>query len=268
MRSLPAGVGDPIPTDELRTIQLHLLGEFRRRCDELGLRWFVTGGTLLGAVRHQGYIPWDDDLDVMMPRADFEAFCAAGDFGGLRIASQHRDRTFPFPFAKLGLPGTRVVEHYDPMPSYGAHIDVFPVDRWPAVAGRLFWVVLMALRVVLGVRLVRPATVESAGKRLLFRLGRALLAPVDPAVVGRLITRLVGRARQGSRCGILVWGRAETFGCAALDDAVPLVFEGTTVPAPRGWHDCLTAFYGEYLVLPPVEQRVGHALSTCYRVRS
>ncbi|WP_143531138.1 LicD family protein, partial [Rodentibacter genomosp. 2] len=57
--------------DEIKQIELQILIEFRRICDELGLRYYLSGGSLLGAIRHKGFIPWDDDIDLAMPRSDF-----------------------------------------------------------------------------------------------------------------------------------------------------------------------------------------------------
>ena len=61
-------------SEKLKIVEKEMLEHFVRICEKEDLRYFVAGGTLLGAVRHKGFIPWDDDIDVLMPRADYELF--------------------------------------------------------------------------------------------------------------------------------------------------------------------------------------------------
>ena len=63
-----------ITIDELKSIQLDLLQKTADFCENNGLRYFLCGGTLIGAIRHKGYIPWDDDIDIAMPRPDYDRF--------------------------------------------------------------------------------------------------------------------------------------------------------------------------------------------------
>jgi lipopolysaccharide cholinephosphotransferase len=258
-----------IGEQELRELQLHLLDDFARRCDELDLRWFATAGTLLGAVRHEGYIPWDDDIDVMMMRSDFERFCSTFEDSHLKLASLSTDPDYPFPFAKLYDPGTRVVEHYDPMPRYGVHIDIFPVDGLPRsrFGARVVLLAVRLLRLLLGGRIVLPASRERRSSRSLLRLARLVTRGIDPAGLGRLLTRVAAREpADDTPCGLLVWGDLGVVPLRALRTSVPLRFEHGQVPAPIGWHECLTAFYGDYMVPPSVGRRFGHPKSTAFRM--
>lgn len=240
-------------------------------CQELGLRWWLCAGTLLGAARHAGYIPWDDDVDVAMPRSDYESFC--GDPRAVRagraLASLRTDPTYWFPYAKLYDADTRVVEHYRPQPTYGVGIDIFPVDTWPRapLTRRALSVGLLLLRGMLGVRIVEADTLDGAARRLVARVGRPLLSAVPPRRFAAGLTRLVVRAgaRGGAR-GVIVWGYEEKVRAEAFADDVTLQFEGVARPAPRGWEQWLTAAYGDYRTPPPEAARGGHPHLVAYRL--
>ena len=124
-------------TYDIRPLQLRILKNLLaidKVCKEHNLRYYIMAGTMLGAVRHKGFIPWDDDLDIGMPRADYdllmtnakewlpepyEAVCA------------ENDKEYPLPFAKIQDADTTLIERMHLKYLGGVYIDVFPLDGVP-----------------------------------------------------------------------------------------------------------------------------------------
>lgn len=119
---------------QLKVNLLEIMKDFHKFCKENNLQYFLIGGTLLGAVRHKGFIPWDDDLDVVMPREDYEKFIKLYQEKGTEnylVQSIETDQNYWLPFAKLRKKGTL----YDDLPTRyvkshrGIFIDIFPLDH-------------------------------------------------------------------------------------------------------------------------------------------
>ena len=119
-----------ITSDELRSIQLDLLQKTADFCEANGIRYFLCGGTLLGAIRHKGYIPWDDDIDIAMPRTDYDRFCMTFNQPNskYRVKSLSTHPDYNNAFAKVYDDRTMLKElHYKGI-HFGVYIDVLPVD--------------------------------------------------------------------------------------------------------------------------------------------
>lgn len=119
-------------------VELDLINEFARVCNEQHLKWFVHAGTMLGAVRHHGYIPWDDDVDVVMPRKDYEKLCtiASSVFSSpYFLQNGESDRCFAKNFSRLrNSLTTAIPKDYVPLKypyNQGIYIDIFPYDNIP-----------------------------------------------------------------------------------------------------------------------------------------
>ena len=254
---------DQTPSPELRNLQLvelSILREFVRLCNAHGLRYFLAYGTLLGAVRHQGFIPWDDDIDVTMPRDDYDRFaevCVSELRGGFRWQSYATEGGYPHWHGKLVKANTVLREAWSEHLQFeqSVYIDVFPLDgiadrRWEALAQH---VLVSILRLRLGADLKR-----TPAKRLLVRLAKVL--PRHTAI--QLAEAMGRRYPTGtSRKWICVGGpygrRRQAFPGRWFGAGANLTFENLTLVAPAEWDSYLSQLYGDYLTLPPTLDRVG-----------
>lgn len=174
---------DQLSTVEIQTEAERLLGLFDEFCREHGLRYFAAYGTLLGAVRHQGPIPWDDDVDVLMPRPDYDKFIALyreqpGDDAAVLAPG---DPGLPIHFAKMVSRRTKLVEEGVHFPDeYGVFIDVFPLDGLPERgAGRHLRYVDLLHRVFQAsyhqkVPTIRPLPLHDQARRVLGFVGKII----------------------------------------------------------------------------------------------
>ena len=120
-------------------VELDLLNEFSRVCEILGIKWFVHAGTMLGAVRHHGFIPWDDDIDVVLPREDYDRLCEMGPSFFTHpffFQNENTDQYFARNFTRLRRSDTTAILDNEKEFQYpfnqGIFIDIFPMDHIPA----------------------------------------------------------------------------------------------------------------------------------------
>ena len=120
-------------TQYLQEEGLKILSEFHRICEAHNLLYILDYGTLLGAVRHKGFIPWDDDIDVSMPRKDYEKFLEVCEYSlkeSFLLQTNKTDPNYFYPYAKLRISDDRLkenlVSHFDMI--HGPWIDIFPFD--------------------------------------------------------------------------------------------------------------------------------------------
>ena len=112
---------------EFRVHMMDILQDMQRFCDEKGLRYYLSYGSLLGAVRHKGFIPWDDDIDIWMPRPDYERFAKEYDHPYYKVLSAWTDKNYPLDFPKVHDIRTKVVEEGGDG-EWGVFVDIFILD--------------------------------------------------------------------------------------------------------------------------------------------
>ena len=120
-----------IPPATERRIQLEILDEVDVFCQEKGLRYSLAYGTLIGAVRHQGFIPWDDDIDLIMPRPDYDRFLLEYHSEQNEVLDLSLSNVCVETFAKVSRKGTKMVDRELGRALWGVNVDIFPIDGAP-----------------------------------------------------------------------------------------------------------------------------------------
>lgn len=248
---------------KLRGVMLELLDEFVRICEENNLVYFLTAGTLLGAVRHKGFIPWDDDLDVAMPRNDYEKFLDIYDrvdtsnYYVLSHRSPDNMVHHNKQFAKFCKKGTVYAEsNVNPDRYSGIYIDIFPFDKC-----LLFFVPLQTILIRFLVKLHRIKIHQSMSKKKIMLFIGKILCVFFPmqcftVVLPKLLLWGNGFNTEyiSSFAGAYGYKR-ETHRYDAIFPLTKIQFEGKYYCAPGKWDLFLKTLYGDYMKLPPVEER-------------
>ena len=250
---------------ELRQVQLGVLVEVDRLCRAQGLTYYLAYGTLLGAVRHGGFIPWDDDVDVMMPRRDYDRLLASFDATAPDHLSLGRPGTpsgWPLPYAKVSDDRTDLREPFEVPVVLGVNVDVFPLDVLPS--GRLGRQLQAAALRRLGWALELKYIAAERGRGwhhpLALRLGKPLLrlVPMDRLVAALCrVARWSGR-RPSDRVGVRVGSFDWSVPAPVLGTPTEVGFEGVTCLAPADPVGVLATLYGDWRRVPPREEQVSH----------
>ncbi|MBQ7862548.1 MAG: LicD family protein [Clostridia bacterium] len=248
-------------SEKLKIVEKEMLEHFVRICEKEDLRYFVAGGTLLGAVRHKGFIPWDDDIDVLMPRADYELFLKKAQAylpDNLFLQSFETDREYPCNFAKIRNSDTTFIESTlaDMKINHGVYIDIFPLDYYPKKNSRLFELkkLILTLRISADFKIDNQKLKTKTVRKLL----KILMPDRQKAVrmKEKLFTAVPESDMLVSNCG--AWGKREIFPAEWCSEYVDLTFEGVQVKAPYKYHELLSQLYGDYMKLPDEKDRVSH----------
>lgn len=265
---------EPETLKKVQAMQLDILKDIIRVCELHDIRYFVAYGTLLGTVRHQGPIPWDDDIDICMAREDYEKFAAVADKeldSRYELVSMARNLDYPMSLPKVQKKGTRFIDRtfIDAKFKIGVFVDIFVYDYVSDDAAE-------ARKQAKKCNLLDKLMILQISK--FPNQGRdGLLAKILTVVylAGHYVLQLVPRkwlfnayVKESQKfrgnptntmiCLDELLGDRTKATVDELFPTVPLSYSGVTVQAPREYDRLLTRQFGDYMQLPPVEARVNH----------
>lgn len=264
---------------EMQQVYLELLKEFDCLCREYGLRYDLAGGSLLGAVRHGGFIPWDDDIDVCMPRPDYIRLLELKKNGALNLPAGRdvislRDHTMARHFGRYVRYDVRRLSEMaedDDCPYIG--MDIFPVDGLPEGE----WSFKCQCFCIRQLRRFLLTSVEKRGTSrkgalaaLIKDLYRPFLKLIGPYRIARCLDRVCSKVpyEKAKYVGAItgMYGTRERWAKEQMLPQVRMKFEDTETWGFANYDIYLSNLYGDYMRLPPVEQQVPHCDSG-YRVK-
>lgn len=260
---------------QLQLLELQIAKEIKRICIQNDIRYFLADGSLLGAIRHGGFIPWDDDMDIGMLRPDYEKFlrCASNCLGqGFYLQTWENDHRFALPFAKVRMKGTRITElateHLN-MDS-GIWVDIIPFDslndkkRNDKVYFLMLQILGKALQIKCGYRL--NLLTQNPLSKIVNIILQTVVSRFDKTVVKDvlekklLVNEFDADAEYMIECDGLFKDKF-VFTKGILENFIEMKFEDEAFCVPLEYDEYLKTCYGNYMELPSVEeQRKGHFL--------
>ena len=259
--------------EEFKSIQLGILNYVNEFCSKHSIKYGLGYGTLIGAVRHHGFIPWDDDIDIVMRRADYDRFIElfSKETGYYKIWSHTIQKDYPLAYAKVTDERTIKIENANHYVVRGLDIDVFPIDDLPddEEAVRRLFSKLKQLDKILVFKQTTYSNKRSFYKNAILLAGRLFFSWYS---IDRLINNISKNAQKykgcyGKNCAQMVtymYKEREIQPREYTDSFIELDFEGHYYPVQKGYDFYMRQIYGDYMQLPPKEKQVTHHAFKAY----
>ena len=260
--------------EQLKKVEFNILLEIDRFCREHGIRYSLAGGTLLGAVRHKGFIPWDDDIDICMTRDQYDRFISlfSQETGRYRVITYKNNPQYKYLFAKVVDTHTKLVEdHNFPVDGMGVFVDIFPIDVLGDTREE-------AAQILKKVKLKRFLCVAASWKHFYINHNRSVFRQL-PRLAFFLISRGINvskmnawidaqfpfdesKAYWGCVCGS--YEEREIMEREVFTHYMELEFEGHQFMVFQEYDTYLRCLYHDYMKLPPKEKQIAHHTFNAY----
>ena len=256
---------------EIQREALEILQTVHDYCEKEGITYSLAYGTLIGAIRHKGFIPWDDDIDIITPRPDYERFVRSFSAPGLKIVSEH-DKDYYLNYCRVYdtvKTGSRTILPVGKDGDGGVWVDVFPADgvsddkeEFAGNVGRVKKNWMMQLRFRYSLASLRDILRTCSFKDILILVaiklsgqGRKKLDDNNRSIRQNAVRIPYGSTRHWSQLCVLDDGVRNYQLCEDFEETMDAGFEGRTFKIMKGYDRVLRNIYGDYMQLPPESQR-------------
>jgi lipopolysaccharide cholinephosphotransferase len=260
--------------EEIKECSVGILDFIDKVCHENNLIYYLCGGTLLGAIRHKGFIPWDDDIDIMMPRSDYEKLFEVWPKNDRYAVLNYKNtENFPFAYGKsIDMMTVKIESIIFKGIQMGVDVDIFPIDGLPSddEEARMYYKRIEKMQNRLSLQLSSFGKGRNLSRTIARNIRLFFLRICDTMGITswyKVIKKFDDLAqlytgKNTGFCGITAishYGIKEKNKIDNYKEGVLVIFEGKEYPVPNGYSDYLSRLYGrDYMQLPPEEQRETH----------
>lgn len=269
----------PLTIPQTQAIALEILHTVADICENQGLRYALIYGTLIGAVRHHGFIPWDDDVDIMMPRPDYDRLLAYLEkniekYPHLKVFNRDTCAAYPYMITRISDDRYEIKMENEKPYGMGVFIDIYPYDglgttkeeavRYGLKGDRLSSLCYQASRDHFAME-TTTSTLRKLVKFPVYLLSKLCGKDFFQNKLEKLARVKDYDHSEYVGCVIwLSWGEKDIFPRKWFDETVLMPFDKYQFRVPKYYDEVLRHEYGDYMQLPPEEDRIGHHFYTAY----
>jgi lipopolysaccharide cholinephosphotransferase len=268
--------------EEIQRGSLEIMKKIDEICNQLNLNYFLIYGTLIGAIRHKGFIPWDDDLDIMMPRPDYDKLIEyfiknEKELYPLKLFSNKNNNRYPYMISRISDVRYHLVVENEDDYGIGLFVDIYPIDGVGNNAKENKKVKIKAKYLVsLCYLSTRQKCVKDNTKtklRLMLKFPAFLYAKArGKKYFENKLNDIVAKHpyKSCTYVGCTTWCpdmEKEVFPKELLEKTIVVPFEQYHFRIPENYDKILRQVYGDYMELPPEKDRIGHHHYKAYRVQ-
>lgn len=255
----------PLTDKEVKDLLLNILKEIDAFCTKNNLTYYLAYGTLLGAVRHKGFIPWDDDIDICMPRPDYDKFISSFKSKNPRyqVISHLKDKKYPYYFAKVHDTNTILETKLTYTNRMGLYVDIFPIDAIPSDKNlqKRYIRKFNFYRNIYNIRSIRFSWQRSFLKNMLLLISRLVTFFIPPSYLPYKIDKISKSYNYAEHNLVSIASSSDQrliLDKELFSYGIKLKFESMYANVPKSYTDILSKSYGDYKKLPPIEKQISH----------